>query len=77
MSIDKDPEFYKLIMAIAGGLLGIIGILLIAIGSFVIKMILGIKKIIEDKIFHRLNSTDHEVTKMKATCEERHRHEKN
>ena len=64
MPVDKDPEVFKL-------LVGIVGSLIVIVGGLIMKMIYGLKETI-NTIFHRLNSTDHRVTKMEATCEERH-----
>jgi len=65
MSINKDPEFFKL-------LIGIIGFIVAGVSGLFLKLFFGLKDTI-NIIFHRLNSTDHRVTKMEARYDERHK----
>jgi hypothetical protein len=63
MSIDKDPEVFKLLLKLGGALLLIIGFFLAGLLTFIKKSI--------DTLFHRANSTDHRVTVIETRCEER------
>lgn len=65
MPINKDPEVFKLLVGIVGGFIVIVGGLIGWIAN-------NIKSSI-DKIFMRLNSTDHKLTEQVAKCEERHK----
>ena len=65
MSVNKDPEVFKL-------LVGIIGFIIAGVGGLFLKMFFGLKDTI-NTIFHRLKSTDHRVTKMETRCDERHK----
>jgi len=69
MPVSKDPEIFKL-------LVGLVGICISIIGSFIIKMLYSLKST-DEKIFTRLNKTDSKVTRQVAICEERHKNDKN
>jgi len=63
MPIDKDPEFFKL-------LVGFAGTLSLGVGTLFVKLFFNLKKTI-DIVFGRLNRTDHRVTEVETRLEER------
>ena len=65
MSIDKDPAVYSILISVIVGLLGLLNLL----GAAVLKKIWSNI----ETLFGRANSTDQRVTRIDATCEERHR----
>jgi len=58
MSIDQDPQVFKL-------LVGIIGSYFVATGVLFLKMLFGLKDT-DEKIFNRLNKLDEKVSKIEG-----------